>query len=157
MATVEPGTLTRLAGRQKGARMYDRDDSMARLRDAERYATAARHRSGWYAVCLWVFTGWQLLLVPTVVLWRGPIAATVVGVLNATLVMAISWYAGKQSVVPLHFTRRHLAVVGAWAALYVGTVLLSATVLAGSVPLAVLGALACALPPAAGALRGTVR
>ncbi|KAB7843776.1 hypothetical protein [Streptomyces mobaraensis] len=137
--------------------MSEHTQAAARLLGVQRFETAARRRGGWYAAYLWIFAGWQPLLVPAVVLWHGPAAAAVVGALNAALVGVLSWYAGRQPVVPRHFARTHLTVIGTWAALYTGTVVLGTTVLKGNVPLAVVAAVTCALPPAVGALQGIRR
>ncbi|WP_171168251.1 hypothetical protein [Streptomyces sp. I05A-00742] len=140
-----------------GESMTEHTDAAVRLRGIERFETAARRRGGWYSTYLWVFAAWQLVLVPLVVLWHGPVAAAVLAVVNAALVSGISWYAGRQPVVPRNFARKHVTLIGVWAVMYVGTIVLGVTVLEDSVLLAVVAAPLCALPPAVGALRSTGR
>ncbi len=125
----------------------------AALESAARMERAARAHSGWYATYLWVFAGWQLIFVPTLFLWRGPVGALVCGGANAALVTALSVHAARQRTVPRGHTRRHLGVIGAWTVAYTGSVVLAFTVLEPGPPFVAMAAVACALPPAWGAWR----
>ncbi|WP_404960698.1 hypothetical protein [Streptomyces sp. 147326] len=112
---------------------------------------AARARSGWYARYLWAFAAGQLVLVPVAVLGRGPVAVTVMGVINVLLVSGLSVYAARQRVVRRGFGVKHGVLIGSWATVFALMVLLGTTVFGRSVPFAAGAALACALPLALGA------
>ncbi|MFE2147233.1 hypothetical protein ACFXA3_36815 [Streptomyces sp. NPDC059456] len=112
---------------------------------------AARERSGWYARYLGAFAVGQLVLVPVAVLWRGAPSALVFGVTNALLVTGLSWYAARQRVVRRGFGVKHGVLMGSWAVVFAVTITLGTSVFGHGVPYAVVGALACALPPAVGA------
>ncbi|MDG4536248.1 hypothetical protein [Streptomyces sp. AV19] len=127
-------------------------DAVAALHGAARIEAAARGRSRWYAVYLWVLGAWQLAFVPAVVLWHGPAGTGTSCAMNAALVSGLSVYAARQPVVPRGFARRHYTVIGTWAALYVLTIMLSVTVGRDSVPFAAVAAPVCALPFAVAAV-----
>ncbi|MBZ9598888.1 hypothetical protein K7B06_27920 [Streptomyces erythrochromogenes] len=100
-----------------------------------------------------MFAVWQLVLVPAVLLWRGP-TGTLVGTLaNALVVMGLSLFATRQPVVPHGYGRLHLKVIGAWTGAYLSTLALGLTLFADSVVFAAVAALACALPAVAAAWR----
>ncbi|MFJ1867320.1 hypothetical protein ACIOD1_22145 [Streptomyces sp. NPDC088097] len=117
----------------------------------------ARARSGWYARYLWVFAAGQLVLVPLALLWHGPAQAIAFAVLNAALVGGLSVYAARQRVVRRGFGLKHGLVIGTWGALFGVGVGLGTTVFADRTGFAVAAAVACALPPAIGALSETRR
>ncbi|MFE9468659.1 hypothetical protein ACFYNW_34470 [Streptomyces virginiae] len=128
-------------------------DAVAALKGIARVEATARGRSRWYVGYLWVFAGWQLVLVPAVLLWRGP-TGTVVGTLaNVLVVVGLSLFATRQPVVPHGYGRLHLTVIGAWTGVYLSILALGLTLFVGSVAFAAVAALACALPAAAAAWR----
>ncbi|MER6997400.1 hypothetical protein [Streptomyces sp. NPDC000410] len=133
--------------------MHGQDEVAASLRGVGRIEAAARKRSGWYAVYLWTFAAWQLVLVPTVVLWHGPAGALVSTLANALLVVGLSVFATRQPVVPRGYTGKHLWMIGAWTVAYVLTLVLALTLFVDSVAFAAVAALVCALPAAVAAWR----
>ncbi|MFE2249282.1 hypothetical protein [Streptomyces lavendulae] len=133
--------------------MGERADAIASLRGIARIEGAARGRSGWYAAYLWVFAGWQLFLVPVVLLWHGRTGTLVGTVGNVAVVMGLSLFATRQPVVPRGHGGRHLRVIGTWAVAYVTSLLLGYAVFRDSTAFAAVAALACALPAAAAARR----
>ncbi|THA86221.1 hypothetical protein [Streptomyces sp. A0592] len=133
--------------------MNEQADAAASLQGIARIEAKARGRSGWYTAYLWMFAGWQLVLVPAVLLWHGPVGATVSALANAAVVVGLSWFATRQPVVPRGHVATHLSVIGAWAAAYVLALVLGLTVFPDSVPFAVAAALVCALPAAVAARR----
>jgi TM2 domain-containing membrane protein YozV len=135
--------------------MREQADAAASLKGIARIEAGARGRGGWYGAYLWTFAGWQLALVPVVLLWHGP-AGTLVGTLaNALVVMGLSVFATRQPVVPRGFGGTHLRVIGAWALAYVLTLAVGYTAFRDSVTFAAVAALACALPGAVAAWRET--
>ncbi|MEU4356248.1 hypothetical protein [Streptomyces virginiae] len=133
--------------------MSEQIDAVAALKGIARVEATARGRSRWYVGYLWMFAGWQLVLVPAVLLWRGP-TGTVVGTLaNALVVVGLSLFATRQPVVPHGYGRLHLTVIGAWTGAYLSILALGLTLFVGSVAFAAMAALACALPAAAAAWR----
>ncbi|MFF9864686.1 hypothetical protein ACF1G0_04575 [Streptomyces sp. NPDC013953] len=133
--------------------MDARADAAASLKDMARIEATARGRSGWYAAYLWVFAGWQLVLVPTVVLWHGRTGTLVSTLANALVVVGLSLFAIRQPVVPRGYGGRHLRVIGGWAVAYLLTLALAFTAFPDSVVFAVAAALGCALPAAWAAWR----
>ncbi|MFJ8584336.1 hypothetical protein ACIRD2_06715 [Streptomyces sp. NPDC093595] len=133
--------------------MSARADAAASLKDTARIEATARGRSGWYAGYLWAFAGWQLVLVPMVVLWHGRTGVLVSTLVNALVVVGLSIVATRQPVVPRGYGGRHLKVIGAWTAAYLLTLTLALTAFPDSVVFAVVAALGCALPAASAAWR----
>ncbi|MFE2286332.1 hypothetical protein ACFXDJ_19460 [Streptomyces sp. NPDC059443] len=133
--------------------MSEQAVAAASLKGTARIEATARGRSGWYVGYLWVFAGWQLALVPAVVLWHGPTGTLVSTLSNALVVMGLSVFAMRQPVVPRGYGGRHLRVIGAWAVAYVLTLVLGFTVFLDSVAFAVVAAFACALPAVVAAWR----
>ncbi|MFG2341231.1 hypothetical protein [Streptomyces yangpuensis] len=133
--------------------MNEQADAAASLQGIARIEAKARGRSGWYAGYLWLFAGWQLVLVPTVLLWHGPAGVTVSALANAVVIVGLSLFATRQPVVPRGHVRTHLGVIGAWAVAYVLALVLGMTVFPDSVPFATVAALVCSLPAAVAARR----
>ncbi|GGS92941.1 MULTISPECIES: hypothetical protein [Streptomyces] len=133
--------------------MTNETDAITALKGIARIEAAARTGKGWYGRYLWLFAAWQLVLVPAVLLWRGPAALAVTMPANLLAVTALSVFAVRRPVVPRGLTRRHLTVIGAWAAAYCASLALGLTAFTDSVPFAAAAALACAAPAAVAALR----
>ncbi|MEU9715579.1 hypothetical protein [Streptomyces sp. NPDC047976] len=133
--------------------MTEQAAAAAALKGIARIEAGARQRSRRLTGCLWAFAGWQLVLVPTVVLWHGRTGTLVSTVANAVVVMALSAFATRQPAVPRGHGRRYLGAIGAWAAAYVLSLALGLTLFADSTAFAAAAALLCALPPAAAAWR----
>ncbi|WP_405978220.1 hypothetical protein [Streptomyces sp. NBC_00158] len=133
--------------------MSERTAAAAALKGIARIEAGARQRSRRPTGCLWAFAGWQLVLVPTVLLWHGRTGTLVSTLANAVVVMALSAFAVRQPVTPRGHARRYLRAIGAWAAAYVLSLALGLTVLADSTAFVAGAALLCALPPAAAAWR----
>lgn len=133
--------------------MGEQADAIASLKGIARIEGRTRGKSGWYATYLWAFAGWQLVLVPVVLLWHGPTGTLVGTVGNAAVVVGLSLFATRQPVVPRGHGRRHLRVVGTWAVAYVTSLLLGYSVFRDATAFAAVAALACALPAAAAARR----
>ncbi|MGE7389055.1 hypothetical protein ACQKM2_26650 [Streptomyces sp. NPDC004126] len=133
--------------------MNEQTAAAAALKGIARIEADARQRSRRLTGCLWAFAGWQLLLVPTVLLWHGRTGTLVATAANAVVVVALSAFATRQPVVPRGHARRYLGAIGAWAATYVLALVLGLTVFADSTAYAAGAALLCALPPAAAAWR----
>ncbi|WP_371614009.1 hypothetical protein [Streptomyces sp. NBC_00454] len=133
--------------------MPEQADAVASLKGIARIESAARGRSGWYAGYLWLFAVWQLVLVPTVLMWHGPTGTIVSTLANALVVMGLSLFATRQPVVPRGYGGRHLRVIGVWAVAYVLALVLGLTVFLDSIAFAAVAAVACALPAAAAAWR----
>lgn len=123
------------------------------LKGIARIEAGARQQSRRLTGCLWAFAGWQLVLVPTVLLWHGRTGTLVSTAANALVVMGLSLFATRQRVVPRGHGRRYVAAIGAWAAAYGLSLALGLTVFEDSTAYAAGAALLCALPPAAAALR----
>ncbi|MBW5485927.1 hypothetical protein [Streptomyces bambusae] len=123
-------------------------DALGRASAAEK---AARRGSGWYGRYLTAFAAGQLVLVPTALLWHGPLAGATFAVAQALLVGALSVYAARQRVVRRGSGVRHLVIVGVWGAVFALSVVLGTTVLTDSPGFAAAAALACAAPAAVGA------
>ncbi|WP_284581900.1 hypothetical protein [Streptomyces sp. 2P-4] len=133
--------------------MADQTSASATLQGIARIEAASQAGRGWYGRYLWLFAAWQLVLVPAVLLWRGPAALAVTMPANALAVTALSVFAVRRPVVPRGMGRRHLTVIGTWAAAYCASLALGLTAFTGSVPFAAAAALACAAPAAVAALR----
>ncbi|MHC6630617.1 hypothetical protein ACYTFC_31730 [Streptomyces globosus] len=133
--------------------MTNETDAITALKGIARIEAAARPGKGWYGRYLWLFAAWQLVLVPAVLLWRGPAALAVTMPANVLAVTALSVFAVRQPVVPRGMGRSHLTVIGAWAAAYCASLALGLTAFTDSVPFAAAAALACAAPAAVAALR----
>ncbi|MFI8517631.1 hypothetical protein ACIGEZ_07355 [Streptomyces sp. NPDC085481] len=133
--------------------MSEQADAVASLEGVARIEATTLGRSGWYVGYLWVFAAWQLILVPAVLLWRGPTGVIVSTLANALMVMGLSVFAARQPVVPRGFAGRHLRVIGAWAVAYVLALVVGFTAFVGSVAFSAAAALVCALPAAAAAVR----
>ncbi|MEU3776298.1 hypothetical protein AB0F11_24420 [Streptomyces sp. NPDC032472] len=133
--------------------MSGQAEAAAALKGIARIEATTRGRSGWYTGYLWLFAGWQLVLVPAVLLWHGPIGTVVSTSVNALVVSGLSLFATRQPVVPRGFAGRHLRVIGAWTATYLLSLAVGLTVFLDSVPFAAGAALACALPAASAAWR----
>ncbi|GHF34027.1 hypothetical protein GCM10010218_13970 [Streptomyces mashuensis] len=129
-------------------------EAVASLEGAVRMERAVRTRSQWYAMYLWLFAAWQLLLIPMLVLWRGhvPVAVSMAG--NAVIVAALSLYAARQPVVPRRMTVRHLSAIGGWTLVYGLTLVLAfiGPFKEPGVLFTGVAAICCALPPALVAL-----
>ncbi|AXE28112.1 hypothetical protein C0216_31970 (plasmid) [Streptomyces globosus] len=129
-------------------------DAISTLQGTARIEAAASQAGrGWYGRYLWLFAAWQLVLVPAVLLWRGPAALAVTMPANVLAVTALSVFAVRQPVVPRGLGRSHLTVIAAWAAAYAASLALGLSAFEGSIPFAAAAALACAAPAAAAALR----
>ncbi|MFF2192272.1 hypothetical protein [Streptomyces sp. NPDC058157] len=124
------------------------------LEGVARIEAGARRRGRRHVGYLWAFAGWQLALVPAVLLWHGPAAALVCSLANALVVTGLSVFALRQPVVPRGYARRHLTAVGVWAACYVAALGVGLAVFPDSARFAAGAALVCALPPAVAASRG---
>ncbi|MER7468339.1 hypothetical protein [Streptomyces sp. NPDC097981] len=133
--------------------MSEQIDAVAALKGIARIEATSRVRSRWYVGYLWLFAVWQLVLVPAVLLWHGPMGTLVSTLANALVVMGLSLFAVRQPVVPHGYGGLHLKVIGAWAGAYVLTLALGFTVVVDSVAFAAVAAFACALPAAAAAWR----
>ncbi|UQX02178.1 hypothetical protein [Streptomyces sp. RerS4] len=133
--------------------MGEQADAAAALKGIALMETTTRRRGDWYAGYLWLFAGWQLVLVPAVLLWHGPTGTVVSTLANALVVMGLSLFATRQPVVPRGLGSRHLKVIGAWAVAYVSALALGLTVFGDSVAFVVAAAVACALPAAIAAWR----
>ncbi|MFE5483132.1 hypothetical protein [Streptomyces sp. NPDC056527] len=131
--------------------MSTHTDAAQALHRSRAMEDAVRKRSGWYGRYLLVFAATQLALVPTILLWRSPLVVAVSMTLYALVVAGLSVYAARQRAVRRSFGLRHGLVIGTWGALYAAALVLGLNVWADSVPFAVVAALGCALPPAAGA------
>ncbi|CAM5309641.1 hypothetical protein GCM10010329_60010 [Streptomyces spiroverticillatus] len=133
--------------------MSEYADAVAALRKAERVEGAARHGSSWYARYLLVFGTAQFAFIPLVVLWHGALATAVTMSVFAVMVVLLSVYAARQRTARRHFGLRHGLTIGAWTLLYTATIVLHGRDgWQDSVPLAVGGAVACALPLLVGAV-----
>ncbi|MFF1558471.1 hypothetical protein [Streptomyces sp. NPDC058279] len=121
--------------------------ALGRAAAAER---AALLGSDWYARYLAVFGGSQLLMVPSALLWHGPVAAAVFTVVQVLLVGGLSLYAARQRAVRRGFGVRHGVIIGSWGVCFAATLVIGLTVFPGSAAFAAVGAVACALPPAVG-------
>ncbi|MFJ4879327.1 hypothetical protein ACIP93_29570 [Streptomyces sp. NPDC088745] len=127
-------------------------DAVTALGRARKMEGAARRGSNWYARYLLVFGVAQFGFVPLVVLWHGALATAVTMTGYAVMIVLLSVYAAGQRTARRHFGLRHGLLIGSWALLYAATIVLHGRDgWADSVPLAVGGALACALPLLAGA------
>ncbi|MFD7626786.1 hypothetical protein ACFV7Q_12270 [Streptomyces sp. NPDC059851] len=133
--------------------MPEQADAAAALQGIARIEATAKGRSGWYIGYLWLFAAWQLVVVPAVLLWRGPTGVVVSTLANALVVVGLSVFATRQPVVPRGYGGRHLKVIGAWTVTYLLVLAGGLTVFTGSVAFAAVAALACAAPPAAAAWR----
>lgn len=133
--------------------MREQADAAAALKGIARIEATARQRSGWFAGYLWLFAGWQLVLVPAVLLWHGRTGTLVSTLANALVVMGLSLFAARQPVVPRGYGGRHLTVIGAWAVSYLLALSLGLTVFVDSITFAAVAALACALSAASAAWR----
>ncbi|MFJ3877294.1 hypothetical protein ACIPW5_07555 [Streptomyces sp. NPDC090077] len=133
--------------------MTEQAAAAAALKGIARIEAGTRQRSRWLTGCLWAFAGWQLLLVPTVLLWHGRTGTLVSTVANAAVVTALSAFTMRQPVVPRGHGRRHLGAIGAWAAAYALSLALGLTVFTDNTAFVAAAALLCALPPAAAAWR----
>ncbi|MDK9497313.1 hypothetical protein QEZ40_001970 [Streptomyces katrae] len=125
----------------------------AALKGIARIEAGARQRSRWLTGCLWAFAGWQLALVPTVLLWHGRTGTLVSTLANAVVVTGLSVFTMRQPAVPRGHGRRYLGAIGAWAAAYLLSLALGLTLFTDSTAFAATAALLCALPPAAAAWR----
>ncbi|MDJ0384924.1 hypothetical protein [Streptomyces sp. G-G2] len=137
--------------------MPESADAGSRLGRAAGVGTAPRRGSGWYARYLWAFTAGQLVLVPMAVLWQGVASAVAFGLTNALLVTGLSVFAAHQEAVRRGFGILHAVITGTWAVLFTLTVSLGVAAFGSSPAFAVTAAVACALPPAVGALLGLRR
>ncbi|RPF45021.1 hypothetical protein EDD96_1567 [Streptomyces sp. Ag109_G2-6] len=135
--------------------MSERAAAAVALSGVARIEAQARRRGRWHAGYLWAFAGWQLALVPAVLLWHGPAGALVCSLANALVVTGLSVFAMRQPVVPRGYARRHLTAVGAWAACYAAALAAGLAVFPDSAGFAAAAALVCALPPAVAARQGT--
>ncbi|MFF9077855.1 hypothetical protein ACF1BP_36740 [Streptomyces sp. NPDC014735] len=133
--------------------MPEQIDAAAALKGVARIEATARARSRWYVRYLWMFAGWQLIVVPAVLLWHGMVGALVSACANAVVVMGLSLFTVRQPVMPRGYARVHLRVIGAWTAAYAVALVLGFLVFADSVAFAAAAALVCALPAAATAWR----
>ncbi|MEV4190988.1 hypothetical protein [Streptomyces toxytricini] len=133
--------------------MTNETDAITALKGIARIEAATQTGKGWYGRYLWLFAAWQLVLVPAVLLWRGPGALAVTMPANVLAVTALSVFAVRQPVVPRGMGRRHLTVIGTWAAAYCASLALGLTAFTASVPFAAAAAVACAAPAAVAALR----
>ncbi|MEE1753059.1 hypothetical protein [Streptomyces sp. SP18CS02] len=133
--------------------MSEQIGAAAALKGIAGIEATARGRSRWYVGYLWLFATWQLVLVPAVLLWHGPVGTLTSTLANALVVMGLSLFATRQPVVPHGYGRLHLKVIGAWAAVHVLTLALGLTVFVDSLAYATVAAFACALPAAAAAWR----
>lgn len=133
--------------------MSEQAAAAAALKGIARIEAGARQRSRWLTGCLWAFAGWQLALVPTVLLWHGRTGMLVSTLANAVVVAALSAFAVRQPVTPRGHARRYLGAIGAWAAAYALSLALGLTAFTDSTAFAAAAALMCALPPAVAAWR----
>lgn len=133
--------------------MSEQADAAAALKGTARIEATVRVRSRWYVGYLLLFAVWQLVLVPAVLLWRGPTGALVSALANALVVVGLSLFAIRQPVTPRGYGGLHLKVIGAWTAAYVPALVLGFTVFASSVAFAAVAAFVCALPASAAAWR----
>ncbi|MEU8776963.1 hypothetical protein [Streptomyces sp. NPDC048606] len=133
--------------------MGEHADAAAALKGIALIEASTRGRSRWYTGYLWLFAAWQLVVVPSVLLWRGPTGTVVSTLANALVVVGLSVFATRQPVVPRGHARLHLQVIGAWTLAYLSVLALGLTLFVGSVPFAVVAALVCALPAAYAARR----
>ncbi|MFI5831430.1 hypothetical protein ACIA6C_29950 [Streptomyces sp. NPDC051578] len=136
-----------------GIAVLEQADAVDSLKGVRRIEGAVRERSGWYAGYLWLFSLWQLVLVPAVLLWHGRTGTLVSTMANAFVVMGLSLFATRQPVVLRGYGGRHLKVIGAWAVAYILSLVLGYTIFLDSAAFAAVAALACALPAAANAWR----
>ncbi|MEU8888706.1 hypothetical protein [Streptomyces sp. NPDC048442] len=121
------------------------------LRQADRVESAAWQGSSWYLRFLLVFGLAQLVIAPTLVLWRGPASTFVAIGVNTAVVIAMSVYAARQRTLRRGFGIRHGAVIGGWGVAFGLTAALGTTFLHGNTLFAAVATLACALPFAVGA------
>lgn len=126
-------------------------DGVGSLDRAAALERASLRGSDWYARYLAVFGGGQLLLVPSALLWHGPVAAAVFAVTQTLLVGGLSLYAARQQAVRRGFGVRHGLIIGAWGLLFGATLIVGLQVFPGSAAFAAGGAAVCALPSAIGA------
>ena len=133
--------------------MSEQVDAAEALKGSARIEATARVRSRWYVRYLWLFAAWQLVLVPTVLLWHGRTGALVSASANALVVVGLTLFAKRQPVIPHGYGALPLKVIGVWAVAYVLALVLGFTAFADSVTFAVVAALACALPASAAAWR----
>ncbi|MFJ2744590.1 hypothetical protein ACIO3O_33615 [Streptomyces sp. NPDC087440] len=132
--------------------MSEYTDAVAALRRAEQMEGDARRGSNWYARYLLVFGIAQFGFIPLVVLWHGALATGVTMGAYAMMIVLLSVYAARQRTARRNFGLRHGLLIAAWSLLYAATIVLhSRDGWPDSVPLAVGGALACALPLLVGA------
>ncbi|MBD0708903.1 hypothetical protein BU197_10985 [Streptomyces sp. CBMA291] len=133
--------------------MQERTEAVAALSGIARIEATARGKSRWYVRYLWMFAAWQLVLVPTLLLWRGPAGVMAGTAANGVVVLGLSLFATRQPVTPRGYGGRHAKVFGAWGVAYAAALVLGLTLFTGSVVFAVVAALVCALPGAVAAVR----
>ncbi|WP_067965873.1 hypothetical protein [Nocardiopsis trehalosi] len=129
----------------------DHAEARAALAVADGVADTARRRARWYAAWCAAYAVLTAAYTAGVGLAPGPLTIGAGSAAWAIATALLSAYAVRQPVAPRHYTRLHLTMIGTWAVLYAGVLVLGADRF-GDPAWWVPGALLTAVPPLAGAV-----